>query len=78
MRIGIVGATGQVGSVMREILAERKLPVEQLRLFASARSAGRTLTDDLGHPLLLCERFGRTLSRIFPFPACRGFPLRPD
>jgi aspartate-semialdehyde dehydrogenase len=43
MRIGIVGATGQVGSVMREILAERKLPVEELRLFASARSAGRTL-----------------------------------
>jgi aspartate-semialdehyde dehydrogenase len=43
MRIGIVGATGQVGGVMREILEERKLPVEQLRLFASARSAGRTL-----------------------------------
>lgn len=43
MRIGIVGATGQVGSVMREILAERNFPVETLRLFASARSAGRTL-----------------------------------
>ncbi|MFH8343909.1 aspartate-semialdehyde dehydrogenase [Streptomyces sp. NPDC018045] len=43
MRIGIVGATGQVGSVMRGILAERDFPVEQLRLFASARSAGRTL-----------------------------------
>ncbi|MFE3654299.1 aspartate-semialdehyde dehydrogenase [Streptomyces sp. NPDC059152] len=43
MRIGIVGATGQVGSVMRRILAERNFPVEQLRLFASARSAGRTL-----------------------------------
>ncbi|MGK5498944.1 aspartate-semialdehyde dehydrogenase [Streptomyces sp. URMC 125] len=43
MRIGIVGATGQVGGVMREILAERDFPVEQLRLFASARSAGRTL-----------------------------------
>ncbi|MFP8886630.1 aspartate-semialdehyde dehydrogenase [Streptomyces mangrovi] len=43
MRIGIVGATGQVGTVMREILAERDFPVEQLRLFASARSAGRTL-----------------------------------
>ncbi|NJP67829.1 aspartate-semialdehyde dehydrogenase [Streptomyces spiramenti] len=43
MKIGIVGATGQVGGVMREILAERKFPVEQLRLFASARSAGRTL-----------------------------------
>jgi aspartate-semialdehyde dehydrogenase len=43
MRIGIVGATGQVGSVMRSILAERQFPVDQLRLFASARSAGRTL-----------------------------------
>ncbi|MFG2821326.1 aspartate-semialdehyde dehydrogenase [Kitasatospora sp. NPDC048365] len=43
MRIGIVGATGQVGGVVREILAERNFPVEQLRLFASARSAGRSL-----------------------------------
>ncbi|MEU5269645.1 aspartate-semialdehyde dehydrogenase [Streptomyces hygroscopicus] len=43
MRIGIVGATGQVGGVMRKVLAERDFPAEQLRLFASARSAGRTL-----------------------------------
>ncbi|MGW5345717.1 aspartate-semialdehyde dehydrogenase [Streptomyces sp. HUAS TT3] len=43
MRVGIVGATGQVGAVMRSILAERKFPVEELRLFASARSAGSTL-----------------------------------
>jgi aspartate-semialdehyde dehydrogenase len=43
LRIGIVGATGQVGGVMRRILAERAFPVDQLRLFASARSAGRTL-----------------------------------
>ncbi|NXY99015.1 aspartate-semialdehyde dehydrogenase [Streptomyces sp. BR123] len=43
MRVGIVGATGQVGGVMRSILAERKFPVEELRLFASARSAGSTL-----------------------------------
>jgi len=43
MRIGIVGATGQVGGVMRRILAERAFPVDQLRLFASARSAGRAL-----------------------------------
>jgi aspartate-semialdehyde dehydrogenase len=43
MRIGIVGATGQVGGVMRRVLAERNFPVEQLRLFASARSAGQTL-----------------------------------
>jgi aspartate-semialdehyde dehydrogenase len=44
MRIGIVGATGQVGGVMRKVLAERDFPVERLRLFASARSAGRVLT----------------------------------
>ena len=43
MRVGIVGATGQVGGVMRGILAERKFPVTELRLFASARSAGQTI-----------------------------------
>ncbi|TWV35915.1 aspartate-semialdehyde dehydrogenase [Streptomyces misionensis] len=43
MRVGIVGATGQVGTVMRRILVERDFPVTQLRLFASARSAGTVL-----------------------------------
>src|SRR4051812_49796861 len=43
MRVGVVGATGQVGGVMRRILEERAFPVEELRYFASARSAGRTL-----------------------------------
>ena len=43
MRVGVVGATGQVGAVMRRLLAERDFPVEQMRFFASARSAGRTL-----------------------------------
>jgi aspartate-semialdehyde dehydrogenase len=43
MRVGIVGATGQVGGVMRAVLAERGFPVDDLRLFASSRSAGRTL-----------------------------------
>ncbi|HZZ86830.1 MAG TPA: aspartate-semialdehyde dehydrogenase [Caulobacteraceae bacterium] len=41
--IGIVGATGLVGGLMRDILAERDFPVGRLRLFASARSAGATL-----------------------------------
>ncbi|MER5397614.1 aspartate-semialdehyde dehydrogenase [Streptomyces sp. NPDC002599] len=40
MRVGIVGATGMVGTAMRKILVERDFPVEELRLFASARSAG--------------------------------------
>ena len=43
LRVGIVGATGQVGAVMREILAERNFPLRELRFFASARSAGSTL-----------------------------------
>jgi aspartate-semialdehyde dehydrogenase len=43
LRVGIVGATGQVGAVMREILLERAFPVEEIRFFASARSAGSTL-----------------------------------
>ncbi|GAB1329598.1 aspartate-semialdehyde dehydrogenase [Streptomyces sennicomposti] len=43
MRVGIVGATGQVGTVMRRILTERGFPVTELRLFASARSAGTVL-----------------------------------
>ena len=43
MRIGIVGATGQVGGVMLRVLAERQFPVDELRLFASARSAGKTI-----------------------------------
>ncbi|MGW0826400.1 aspartate-semialdehyde dehydrogenase [Streptomyces sp. NPDC002845] len=43
MRVGIVGATGQVGTVMRRILAERDFPMDELRLFASARSAGTVL-----------------------------------
>jgi len=43
LNVGIVGATGQVGGVMRELLVERDFPVGDLRFFASARSAGTTL-----------------------------------
>ncbi|MFD5213130.1 aspartate-semialdehyde dehydrogenase [Microbacterium sp. NPDC058345] len=43
LSVAIVGATGQVGTVMREILAERSFPVRELRLFASARSAGKAI-----------------------------------
>ena len=44
MKIGVVGATGQVGAVMRMLLAERHFPVSEIRFFASSRSAGSTLT----------------------------------
>ncbi len=43
MNVGLVGATGLVGGVMRTLLAERRFPVDRIRMFASARSAGRTL-----------------------------------
>ena len=43
LTVGIVGATGQVGGVMRTLLAERNFPVDKIRYFASARSAGSTL-----------------------------------
>ena len=43
LRIGVVGATGQVGSVMRRLLDERNFPVAEMRYFASSRSAGTTL-----------------------------------
>jgi aspartate-semialdehyde dehydrogenase len=44
MRVGVFGATGQVGGVMRSVLEQRRFPISELRFFASARSAGRRLT----------------------------------
>ena len=43
MRVGIVGATGMVGGVMRTLLAERRFPIDELRCFASSRSAGQVI-----------------------------------
>jgi aspartate-semialdehyde dehydrogenase len=43
LRVGVVGATGQVGGVMREVLVARGFPVGEIRFFASKRSAGTTL-----------------------------------
>ena len=40
MRLGVVGATGMVGEEFMKIMAERNFPVDELRLFASDRSAG--------------------------------------
>ncbi|MEU4840522.1 aspartate-semialdehyde dehydrogenase [Nocardia testacea] len=43
VRVGVVGATGQVGAVMRRLLEERDFPADEVRFFASARSAGKKL-----------------------------------
>jgi len=43
MRVGVFGATGQVGNVMRALLEERDFPITEIRYFSSAKSAGTTL-----------------------------------
>ena len=43
LNVGVVGATGQVGAAMRQILLERAFPIASLRFFSSARSAGTVL-----------------------------------
>ena len=43
LKLGVVGATGQVGAVMRNLLEERNFPADEVRFFASSRSAGKTL-----------------------------------
>ena len=66
MRVGVVGATGQVGSVMRAVLAEREFPVDEIRYFASARSVGRTLP---------WNGRRRSRSRTRPPPIRRGLDI---
>jgi len=43
MRVGLFGATGQVGQVMRALLEEREFPLDEVRFFSSSRSAGTVL-----------------------------------
>ena len=42
--VAVAGATGAVGEVMLRVLEERKFPVRRVRLLASERSVGKTLT----------------------------------
>jgi len=86
MNIGIVGATGQVGGVMLAILAQRSLPVDALRLFASARSAGRVIewegrkitvedamtADYTGLDVALFSAGGATSKELAPKVAAQG------
>lgn len=43
LTVAVVGATGQVGRVMRTLLDQRNFPAAKVRFFSSARSAGTTL-----------------------------------
>ncbi len=53
-KLGILGATGAVGREMMKILEERNFPIEELRLFASSRSAGKVV-EWQGKPVMIEE-----------------------
>ena len=86
LNVGVVGATGQVGTVMRRLLAERDFPVGSVRFFASARSAGTTLpwgdrevvvedaetADPSGLDIALFSAGGVTSKRLAPTYAGAG------
>jgi aspartate-semialdehyde dehydrogenase len=82
LNVGIVGATGVVGSTMREILKERNFPIGQLRLFASARSAGKMIdgvtiedaatADFAGLDIVLFSAGGSTSKALAPKVAAAG------
>lgn len=87
-RVAVVGATGMVGRKFLQVLEERKLPVSEYFLFASARSAGkqlpfmgktytvRELTDDafqdLGIDIALFSAGGETSQHFAPIVAASG------
>jgi aspartate-semialdehyde dehydrogenase len=86
MKLGIVGATGMVGEVMRSVLQERSFPADEVRFFASARSAGRRLpygggeieveeaatADYSGLDIVLFSAGGATSKELAPVVAAAG------
>ena len=82
LNVGVVGATGLVGTMIREILAERNFPLASLRLFASARSAGKVIdgltvedaetADYSGLDVVLFSAGGSTSKALAPKVAAAG------
>ena len=62
LTVAVVGATGVVGRTMIQVLNEREFPVGELRLLASGRSAGRTVSID-GRAHEIVEATPRCLRR---------------
>ncbi|KAA8832318.1 aspartate-semialdehyde dehydrogenase [Bifidobacterium tissieri] len=63
VNVAVLGATGQVGMVMRSILDERNFPVKDLRFLASAHSAG-TVLNWRGHDITVEDVAKADLSGI--------------
>ncbi|MCU1690998.1 MAG: asd [Frankiales bacterium] len=86
LTLGVVGATGQVGVVVRKLLAERGFPADSVRFFASARSAGSSLpwaggevtvedastADPAGLDLVIFSAGGGTSKELAPRYAAAG------
>lgn len=58
-RVGVLGATGLVGKTVVKVLAERKFPIRELRLFASPRSEGATIETPFGQQVVECLHVGK-------------------
>jgi aspartate-semialdehyde dehydrogenase len=61
--VAVVGATGAVGVELIRCLEQRKFPLSQLRLFASARSAGKSI-DFRGNPLQVEELTDKSFAGV--------------
>ena len=58
LHVGVYGATGQVGGVMRAMLASRRFPASSIRYFASSRSAGRILDGQVVEDVAAADHSG--------------------
>jgi len=61
LKVGVVGVTGAVGQEIIDVLSTRKFPVSELKLFASARSAGKPMATPFGE--LAIEEFSLEAAR---------------
>jgi aspartate-semialdehyde dehydrogenase len=86
VRVGVFGATGQVGQVLRQVLDARAFPLDDVRFFASSRSAGTRiewrgaefgvedadLADFAGIDIALCSTGAAASRRLAPRVAAAG------
>ncbi|HUA96587.1 MAG TPA: aspartate-semialdehyde dehydrogenase, partial [Acidimicrobiales bacterium] len=86
MRVGVFGATGQVGQVLRQVLDARAFPLDDVRFFASSRSAGTSIewrgaeffvedadqADLSGIDIALCSTGATASRRLAPRIAAAG------
>ena len=64
LKVGVVGVTGAVGQEIIEVLGNRGFPVEELKLFASARSAGKPMETPFGKLTIEEKHDGDTLADL--------------